>query len=151
MAWAWWLEPAPGHVYVAIWDELVWKLKLIPSVARVCSTMQEQDDLFTPTVSHERDGVFSKGVSMASTERERERDWYMVSSLMTKHVRPLGRGRTAGSDGVGVHSAQFRKLQTPEMEPEVNSQVNVYIHIIFNTGWTGLQNAPREGNWILHS
>lgn len=73
MAWAWWLEPAPGHVYVAIWDELVWKLKLIPSVARVCSTMQEQDDLFTPTVSHERDGVFSKGVSMASTERERER------------------------------------------------------------------------------
>lgn len=68
----------------------------------------------------------------------------MVSSLMTKHVSLLGRGRAAGSDGAQVHSAQFRKLQTPEMEPEVNSQVNIYIFM--NTGRIGLQNVPRKGN-----
>lgn len=68
----------------------------------------------------------------------------MVSSLMTKHVKPLRSGRAAGSDGAGVHSAQFRKLQTPEMEPGVNSQESTFI--VTDTGRVGQQNVPREGN-----
>lgn len=82
--------------------------------------MQEKDDLFTPTVSHERDGLFSKGASMVSTESERERERLVHGVLpndKTCTVSPLGRGRAAGSDGAGEHSAQFRKLQRPEMEP----------------------------------
>lgn len=52
----------------------------------------------------------------------------MVSFLMRKHVRPLGRGRAAGNDGARVHSAQFRKFQTPEIQPVMTSGVNFYIH-----------------------
>lgn len=50
------------------------------------------------------------------------RDWYMVSSLMTKHVKPLRSGRAAGSDGAGVHSAQFRKLQRWDQRWTLKSQ-----------------------------
>lgn len=74
---------------------------------------------------------------MVSTQR----DWYMVSSLMRKHVEPLRSGRAAGSDGAALHSAQFRKLHTPEMEPEVNSQESTFI-----VRDTGQQIVPREGN-----
>lgn len=77
-------------------------------------------------VSHARNGVFSKGARPWC--QQRGIDWYMVFSLTTQHVGPLGRGRAAGSDGAGVHSAQFRILQTPERKPGVNRRVNIYIH-----------------------
>lgn len=32
-----------------------------PSVGRLCSTMQEKDELFALAVSHVSDGLFSKG------------------------------------------------------------------------------------------
>lgn len=68
----------------------------------------------------------------------------MVSSLMTKHINPLGRGRAAGSDGAGEHTVQFRKLHSPEMELEVNSLESTFIFM--NKGRIGLQNVPRGGH-----
>lgn len=87
-------------------------------------TQRCKDDLFTLTVSHVTDGWSSKGASMVSTQKER--DWYMVSSLMTKHVSPLRRDRVAGSDRAGERSTQFRKL--PRWTRGELSRDNIYIH-----------------------
>lgn len=67
----------------------------------------------------------------------------MVSSLMRKHVSPLGRGRAAVNDGARVVLAQFRKFQTPEIELVMTSGVNFYIHE-YRTNRT--TECPKEGS-----